>query len=122
MDIYQRIGVVCRQIPAGKTATYGQIALLCGKPGNARQVGYALKHDLAGEEIPAHRVVNSSGRLSGAAYFETWDLQKLLLEQEGVEVVRQKDGWEWSIRNRASLPCGNASATAEILHISTAPI
>ena len=93
MDIYQRIGVVCRQTPAGKTATYGQIALLCGKSGNARQVGYALKHDLAGEEIPAHRVVNSSGRLSGAAYFETWDLQKLLLEQEGVEVVRQKDGW-----------------------------
>lgn len=42
MDFYQRVGIVCRAIPAGKVATYGQIALLCGKPRNARQVGYAL--------------------------------------------------------------------------------
>ena len=42
MDFSQRVGIVCRAIPAGKVATYGQIALLCGKPRNARQVGYAL--------------------------------------------------------------------------------
>ena len=39
MEFYQRVGIVCRAIPVGKVATYGQIALLCGKPRNARQVG-----------------------------------------------------------------------------------
>ena len=92
MDIYQRIGIVCREIPEGKAATYGQIALLCGKPKNARQVGYALKHGLAGN-VPAHRVINGRGILTGAACFETGDMQKLLLEGEGVAVTRTEDGW-----------------------------
>lgn len=94
MDIYKRIGIVCRQIPAGRVATYGQIALLCGKPRNSRQVGYALKKGLAGEDIPAYRVVNSRGILSGASYFETYDMQKLLLEEEGV-AVKFLDGAWW---------------------------
>ena len=42
MDFYQRARIVCANIPEGRVATYGQIALLCGKPKNARQVGYAL--------------------------------------------------------------------------------
>lgn len=94
MDIYKRIGIVCRQIPAGRVATYGQIALLCEKPRNSRQVGYALKKGLAGEDIPAYRVVNSRGILSGAFYFETYDMQKLLLEEEGV-TVKFLDGAWW---------------------------
>lgn len=94
MDIYKRIGIVCRQIPAGRVATYGQIALLCEKPRNSRQVGYALKKGLAGEDIPAYRVVNSRGILSGAFYFETYDMQKLLLEEEGV-AVKFLDGAWW---------------------------
>lgn len=94
MDIYKRIGIVCRQIPAGRVATYGQIALLCEKPRNSRQVGYALKKGLAGEDIPAYRVVNSRGILSGASYFETYDMQKLLLEEEGV-AVKFLDGAWW---------------------------
>lgn len=40
MDFYERVALVCSRIPAGTVATYGQIALLCGKPRNARQVGY----------------------------------------------------------------------------------
>lgn len=94
MDIYKRIGIVCQQIPAGKVATYGQIALLCEKPQNSRQVGYALKKGLAGEDIPAHRVVNSRGILSGASYFETYDMQKFLLEEEDV-TVSLRDGVWW---------------------------
>lgn len=99
MNIYERIGIVCGEIPEGKVATYGQIALLCKKPGNSRQVGYALKHGLAGEsgKAAAHRVVNSRGFLSGAASFETLDMQKLLLEQEGVEVVWTAKGWQVDI-------------------------
>ena len=75
-DFYKRAAIVCRAIPYGKAATYGQIAMLCGRPRNARQVGYALNRGRMGENIPAHRVVNSRGILSGAAAFETRDLQK----------------------------------------------
>ena len=72
-------------IPKGKVATYGQIALLCGKPKNSRQVGYGLKKNLAGEDVPAYRVVNGKGELSGACHFEFPGLQKLLLEEENIE-------------------------------------
>lgn len=86
MDFYRRMEMVCREIPYGKAVSYGQIALLCGKPRNARQVGFALSHRLVGDHIPAHRIVNSAGKLSGARSFETPDRQRELLEAEGVEV------------------------------------
>ena len=86
MDFYRRVAVVCREIPYGKVVTYGQIALLCGKPRNARQLGSALNHKVAGEDIPAFRVVNTKGILSGAAAFEMPGLQCQLLEAEGVRV------------------------------------
>lgn len=86
MDFYRRVAVVCREIPPGRVTTYGQIALLCGFPRQARRVGYALGHGLAGADAPAHRVVNHQGFLTGAPSFETPDAQRLLLEAEGVEV------------------------------------
>lgn len=98
MDIYRRIGLVCSRIPRGRVATYGQIALLCGKPENSRQVGYALKKGLAGENVPAHRVVNAAGILSGAAHFSSMDLQCLLLREEGVEVLWTPKGWKTDLK------------------------
>ena len=98
MDIYKRIEIVCRNIPYGKAATYAQIALLCGKPRNARQVGYALSRGRLGEGIPAHRIVNARGILSGAASFDVYDLQKRLLEAEGVEVRDTEDGWQVDLK------------------------
>lgn len=98
MDIYRRIGLVCSRIPRGRVATYGQIALLCGKSGNSRQVGYALKKGLAGENVPAHRVVNAAGILSGAAHFASMDLQCLLLREEGVEVLWTPKGWKTDLK------------------------
>ena len=92
-NFYKRARIVCLAIPYGKVATYGQIALLCGKPKNARQVGYALNREKLGEQIPAHRVINSRGILSGAAAFETFDMQKLLLQGEGVETEYTEEGW-----------------------------
>lgn len=86
MNFYRRVAMACQQIPRGKVTTYGQIALLCGCPRQARRVGYALGHGLAGAEPPAHRVVNHQGFLTGAAAFETGDTQRLRLEAEGVEV------------------------------------
>ena len=93
-NLYQRASLVCSKIPYGKAATYGQIALLCGMPRNARQVGYGLKTGLIGPGAPAHRIVNGRGILSEAAHFDTPDLQVLLLRQEGVEVAWTKDGWK----------------------------
>ena len=97
-DFYRRAALVCRSIPYGKAATYGQIALLCGKPKNARQVGYALNSGRLGEGIPAHRIVNARGILSGAASFETADMQRMLLEAEGIRVEDTKDGWRVDLR------------------------
>lgn len=98
MDFYQKMELVCRSIPAGRVATYGQIALLCEKPKNARQVGRGLRCGLAGKDIPAHRIVNAKGLLAGAAYFETPHMQKLLLESEGVEVKQTEKGWQVDLR------------------------
>lgn len=85
MDFYRRVGTVLRAVPEGHVVSYGQIALLCGCPKNARQVGYALRNDLSGQ-VPAHRVVNGQGYLSGAASFDYPGLQRRLLEEEGVKV------------------------------------
>ena len=98
VDIYKRIGIVCRNIPKGKVATYGQIALLCGKPKNSRQVGYALRMGLAGENVPAYKVVNSKGILSGAVHFATFDMQKMLLEEDGISVVWTEEGWRVDLK------------------------
>ena len=97
MNFYERAALVCQQIPKGKAATYGQIALLCGKPKNARQVGFTLNRGLAGD-VPAHRVVNAKGILSGASSFATSDLQKQMLEQEGVQVSWTEDGWRVNLK------------------------
>ena len=93
MDFYKRMRIVCLAIPEGKVATYGQIALLCGKPKNSRQVGYGLKKNLAGDDVPAYRIVNSKGELSGACHFESPGLQKMLLEDEEIEVTWNGENW-----------------------------
>lgn len=104
MDLYKRIEYVVSQIPYGRAATYGQIALLCGKPHNARQVGYALGHSYEGQALPAHRVVNARGYLSGAGAFGAWDMQGKLLEAEGIKTDGQqldlkKYGWHHSLED-----------------------
>ena len=92
-DFHKRVACVCRMVPQGMVATYGQVAMLCEKPQNARQVGHALGHKVA-DDVPAHRIINHQGYLSGAAAFGHPDMQKLYLEEEGVVVrfdgVKQK--------------------------------
>lgn len=97
MDFYRRLQIVCSYIPYGAAATYGQLALLCGKPKNSRQVGYALRNGLAGE-VPAHRIVNSKGILSGAKSFTAPDTQKHLLEAEGVRVEKTEAGYRVDLK------------------------
>lgn len=93
MTFYEKMRIVCMAIPTGKVATYGQIAMLCGKPRNSRQVGYGLKHDLAGVDVPAFRIVNGQGELSGACHFQIPDLQRELLENDGIEVFWNGKIW-----------------------------
>jgi methylated-DNA-protein-cysteine methyltransferase related protein len=74
-----------RRIPRGRVATYGGIAELAGLEGHARQVGYAL-HDLpANSGLPWHRVINAKGEISPRTAGDSHELQRMLLEAEGVE-------------------------------------
>ena len=84
---YSTIYEVVKRIPPGTVATYGQIAALAGNPRGARAVGNALHVNPDPEHIPCFRVVNHKGRLSGAFAFGGPDVQKQLLEEDGVEVV-----------------------------------
>ncbi len=82
---HEQIYSLVRAIPKGRVATYGQIACLLGYPRHARQVGYALAALNDQAHVPWHRVVNAQGMISlrRLAGYET--LQRLLLEDEGIE-------------------------------------
>ncbi|MDE5564311.1 MAG: MGMT family protein [Oscillospiraceae bacterium] len=84
MTVFERIYAVVRQIPAGKTATYGIVAQLAGNPKWARAVGYALHSNPEPGVIPCHRVVNRFGGLAPAFAFGGEQQQRALLEAEGV--------------------------------------
>ena len=86
MSQYDRIYATVCKIPFGKVATYGQIADLAGLYGKARLVGYALFRVQIADDIPWHRVVNAKGEISYSFKRQGGDyLQKVLLEEEGVE-------------------------------------
>ena len=85
-DFFQKVYEVVKQIPNGKVTTYGAIAKKIGAPKSARMVGYALNGSFNGEEIPAHRVVNRKGVLTGKHHFMGTNLMQQLLESEGVVI------------------------------------
>ena len=86
-DFYDRVFDVVRLIPKGKVTTYGHIARCLGSGKSSRLVGYAMnlshKHDPL---IPAHRVVNRKGLLTGKMHFNDPDEMQRLLEKEGIQV------------------------------------
>ena len=85
-DFYEKVYEVVRQVPYGRVTSYGAIANYLGAPRSARMVGYAmnLSHD---KDVPAHRVVNHNGLLTGKFHFAGINLMQQLLESEGVRVV-----------------------------------
>ena len=87
---FARVYAAVQSIPRGKVATYGQIARLCGSPRAARVVGGALHVNPAPGVIPCHRVVNREGRLAPAFAFGGAQIQKELLEKEGVPVEERE--------------------------------
>lgn len=85
--VFEKIYKVVRRIPRGSVATYGQIAALAGNPRWARVVGYALHVNSDPAGIPCYRVVNRRGEVSSAFAFGGENMQKQLLEADGIEFV-----------------------------------
>lgn len=86
-SFYDKVYVVARQIPAGRVTSYGAIASYLGTKGTSRMVGYAMA--VCGgmqPPVPAHRVVNRNGLLTGKHHFGSPTLMQQLLENEGVGV------------------------------------
>ncbi|MGI6777810.1 MAG: MGMT family protein [Acetivibrionales bacterium] len=101
MGFFERVYDVVKQIPKGKVATYGQIARLIGEPRKARIVGWALHSNPYQGIVPCHRVVNRFGALSGAFAFGGQEVQKKLLENEGIKFNKNDtidlDKYLWEI-------------------------
>ncbi len=90
-DIFKKIYDIVAMIPAGKVTTYGAIAKTIGSTSSARLVGYALKIAYKNNiYIPAHRVVNRNGYLTGKHSFGNPSLMQQLLENEGIMVKNDK--------------------------------
>ena len=85
----QRVYAILAQVPPGRVITYGTIALLLGEPRKARQVGWALAATPAWDPpLPAHRVINARGELSGGPAFGGYAVQREKLEAEGIAFMR----------------------------------
>jgi len=85
-DFFQRVYEVVRLIPKGRVTNYGAIAKYLGTARSSRMVGWAMNAAHSLPDVPAHRVVNRIGLLSGAGYFSTPTQMQELLEKEGIEV------------------------------------
>lgn len=85
-NFFQKVYEVARLIPYGRVTSYGAIAKYLGAARSARMVGWAMNASGLQEDVPAHRVVNRIGMLTGKHHFQGTNLMQQLLESEGVEV------------------------------------
>ena len=86
-NFFERVYAVARQIPYGKVTSYGAIAKVLGAARSARMVGWAMNASHNLEDVPAHRVVNRKGLLTGKHHFDGTNLMQQFLEIEGIEVI-----------------------------------
>lgn len=86
-NFFEKVYEVARQIPAGRVTSYGAIGKYLGAARSARMVGWAMNQAHALPDVPAHRVVNRTGLLSGRHHFPGTDLMQQLLENEGIRIV-----------------------------------
>ncbi|MAZ26613.1 MAG: cysteine methyltransferase [Cytophagaceae bacterium] len=85
-NFFERVYAIARQIPYGRATSYGAIARAIGAAKSARMVGYAMNGASMREDVPAHRVVNRNGVLTGKHHFPGTKLMQQLLESEGMVV------------------------------------
>lgn len=90
-DFFQDVYQVVRLIPKGRVSTYGAIARYLGAAKSSRVVGYAMNaaHKLE-IPVPAHRVVNRNGMLTGKMHFQSADAMQNALEKEGIKIIKDK--------------------------------
>jgi methylated-DNA-protein-cysteine methyltransferase related protein len=116
---FDQVYEIVRQIPRGKVASYGQIAAILEHPRAGRTVGWAL-HSLPDDlHIPWHRVVSSSGGISTTGFADPPDLQRRLLEAEGIQfdvqgrVDMRRFGWDdEATRHRLDAPTAHGPEDA----------
>lgn len=87
-SFYEKVHEVARLIPSGRVTSYGAIAKHLGSPQGARMVGWAMNNSFhAHPPVPAHRVLNRNGMLTGKHHFGSPTMMQQLLENEGIRVV-----------------------------------
>ncbi|MFD2586458.1 MGMT family protein [Croceitalea marina] len=98
-NFFDKVYEVAQQIPYGRVTSYGAIAKYLGAARSARMVGWAMNNSLT-KDVPAHRVVNRVGLLTGKQHFDGTNLMQQLLENEGIQVENnqiidfQKHFWD----------------------------
>jgi len=85
LNFFEKVYQVAKQIPYGRVTSYGAIAKYLGAAKSARMVGYAMNGS-HNKDVPAHRVVNRKGLLTGKHHFDGTNLMQQLLESEGIKV------------------------------------
>ncbi|TVZ58010.1 methylated-DNA-protein-cysteine methyltransferase-like protein [Flavobacteriaceae bacterium MAR_2010_105] len=86
LNFFDRVYEIANQIPFGRVTSYGAIAKYLGAARSSRMVGYAMNGS-KGKDVPAHRVVNRKGLLTGKHHFDGTNLMQQLLESEGIKVI-----------------------------------
>ena len=89
-NFFDKVYKVAKLIPFGRVTSYGAIAKYLGAAKSARMVGWAMNASHNNDEIPAHRVVNRIGLLTGKNHFDGTNLMQQLLESEGIVVLENK--------------------------------
>jgi len=89
-SFFSKVYEVVRQIPEGKVTSYGAIAKYLGSPQSSRMVGWAMNASHSLDDVPAHRVVNRKGLLTGKHHFGGGTIMQQLLENEGVHIIEDQ--------------------------------
>lgn len=90
IGFFEKVYEIARQIPYGRVTSYGAIANYLGTPKSARMVGWAMNASKNDDSVPAHRVVNQKGLLTGKNHFKGSNLMIQLLENEGIEITNNQ--------------------------------
>lgn len=89
-SFFENVYEVVKLIPRGRVTSYGAIANYLGAKGSARMVGWAMNNAHVYPDVPAHRVVNRQGLLTGKHHFDSPDTMQKMLEKEGVKVEKDQ--------------------------------
>ena len=89
-DFFEQVYQVVRLIPSGRVTSYGAIANYLSVKSAARMVGWAMNASHVHLDVPAHRVVNRIGLLTGRLHFETHSTMQERLEAEGIKVIKNQ--------------------------------